>query len=150
MKIEVEVKKVEQSHDLNTGLAQNYLVFELFGVEHRVPCDETVVLTAIKEAVYARVAGQHDSAPARVSLRDVLGEQPVATEAKVASRPLFIQAGDPDLDSSDLPEQVPERPSLQISRAPRVASRAAAPSAPVQEPAPARRGHADDAGIAQG
>ena len=49
MRIEVEVLRAEQSWDLATGVHQNYLVIEVFGIETRVPCTEEDLVRAVQE-----------------------------------------------------------------------------------------------------
>lgn len=162
MRIEVDVKRIDQSHDLNTGEAQNYLVFDLFGVEHRVPCSEAVVLAAVREI--ARLRG---SAPVRGVEPPATEEDQVTTgyvdeqERRTTPAPLFVQSGSPDLDLSDLPpnvtrvaaqqarEDAPDGTgrtgrALTISRAPRIVQ----PQPHLSTPT--RKGSSDDAGISQG
>jgi len=49
VRIEVEVLRAEQSWDLATGVHQNYLVIEVFGLETRVPCAEEDLVRAVQE-----------------------------------------------------------------------------------------------------
>jgi hypothetical protein len=60
MIIEVDVKRVEQSWDLNTRRQQNYFVIEVFGVETRVPCSEEQLATAIAQSAGVEEAGELD------------------------------------------------------------------------------------------
>lgn len=47
MKISVDVKRAEQSWDIDTGERQNYLVLDVFGLEVRAPCSEEALKAAI-------------------------------------------------------------------------------------------------------
>jgi hypothetical protein len=59
VKIEVEVIRADQSWDFNTKKQQNYLVFEVFGIETRVPCSEEQLVQAIS----ALSAGEEEAPP---------------------------------------------------------------------------------------
>lgn len=59
MRIEVDVLRAEQSYELNTGAATNYLVVNIFGSEVRVSCTEGQLALAIASAAAPRAATPH-------------------------------------------------------------------------------------------
>lgn len=61
MKIEVDIKRADQSWDLDTGIQQNYLVLDVFGVEVRAPCSEEQ-LVAVLQAVTTPEEGEEEVA----------------------------------------------------------------------------------------
>lgn len=68
MRIEVDVKKADQSYNLDTGEHVNYLVIEVFGIETRVPCTDEQLMVAIRETALRKGS---------VANKPVLAEQPV-------------------------------------------------------------------------
>ena len=146
MKILVDVKRAEQSYEMDAGTQQNYLVIEIFGIETRVPCSDAKLVEAIRE-MKARSPG-----PAMM-LESPSSDPPVTKayvdqESRREAQPLFVSMDSPDLDISDLspsPVATPRKPML-ISRAPRIT----APPPPPPPVAPVVERLTDDSGIAQG
>jgi hypothetical protein len=89
MKIEVDVKRAEQSWDLDTQKQQNYLVIEVFGLETRVPCTEDELMHAISQAASdtgpAHAEGDEDLLPFTPEPR--AAPSTFVTEAEAASTP---------------------------------------------------------------
>ena len=56
MRIEVDVRKVEQSCDLDTGVTQNYLILDVCGLEVRAPCTEEQLQAVVRATQRAGVA----------------------------------------------------------------------------------------------
>lgn len=134
MKITIDVKRAEQSFDLDRGVQQNYLVVELGGQEIRIPCDEEQMGAAIRECV-----GRGQTVPA-----------PVYTPSPAATTREFSFT--PDEDSEEKP--VSAAPAVFVLPEPRPAPvpKVAAPQSATSLRPVARQPvrQADDAGISQG
>lgn len=140
MKITIDVKRAEQSFDLDRGVQQNYLVVELGGQEIRIPCDEEQMGAAIRECV-----GRGQTVPAPEPV-------PVYTPSPAATTREFSFTPDEDQDSEEKP--VSAAPAVFVLPEPRPAP---VPKVAVQQPATSLRPvarqpvrQADDAGISQG
>ena len=97
MKIEVEIKRADQSWDMRTRQQQNYLVLEVLGVEVRAPCTEEQLI-----AVISTIGGaEYDS-----------DEEPEAQAPHVSHVPAtFVQEEDDELPFSEpaTPEPAPRK-----------------------------------------
>lgn len=139
MRITIDVKRAEQSFDLDRGVQQNYLVVELSGQEIRIPCDEEQMGAAIRACMgQAKQPAPAPAAPATsrefsfVAPPDEAPEEPVFEEEPVKEAPpMFVV---PESKPAPVPRIVQQQP--------------AAPGLRPVARKPMRQ--ADDAGISQG
>lgn len=103
MKIEVDVKRAEQSWDLDTQKQQNYLVIEVFGLEARVPCTEDELMYAISQAA-------SDTGP---TSSENVDELIPFTAPRVAPTTFVTEAEAPSVPSEPAPAQ--ERPARRLA-----------------------------------
>ncbi len=87
MKLEVDIKRADQSLDFSTGVYANFLVLDVFGVEVRVPVTEEQ-LGAVLQALHAAAAAvpEESAMEPRQPPAVFLGETPEA-EDPVPPRP---------------------------------------------------------------
>lgn len=124
MKLEVEVKRAEQSWDLRTRHQQNYLVVEVFGIEVRAPCSEEQLIAVLSELSDAEAYDPQEDL-------DAIVDQVPNT---------FVPSED------ELPHVQPSPHPAQLS--PAVGNQLPAQS--VRRLQPIERPRGDDVGIAQG
>ena len=94
MKIEVDVKRIDQSWSFDTGEHQNYLVFEFLGNEVRVPCTPEQVA----EAIGAFKGGEFEHEEDEV----FVDPQSVAEDRPVVAVPTFADQR-AEVDPEELP-----------------------------------------------
>ncbi len=137
MIIEVDIKRADQSWNLETKTQQNFLVLDVLGVEVRAPCTE-------EQLVYV--------------IRAMQGEQPVE-EAESEDDELYEQEEPPPALPADKPRQAPatfrgepQQVPVQVPSPGVPAIMAAPPARPVRQLKPIGRARkrGDDAGISQG
>jgi hypothetical protein len=56
MIVEAEIRRIDQSWDLKTGIQQNFLVVEVLGVEVRAPCSEEQAVAVLQAVTQPREA----------------------------------------------------------------------------------------------
>lgn len=100
MRILVEFLRAEQHWIPDTGSQQNFLIFGFGGLEHRVPCEESDIILAIREA---QALGIATSEPAESTFvaedeqgEDELEQEMLSEEEPVAARPPVLFENPPD------------------------------------------------------
>jgi hypothetical protein len=136
MKITIDVKRAEQSFDLDMMAQQNYLVVEFAGQELRIPCNEEQMGAAIRECMgHTQTVPPPESRPPSVPILREFSYVPVETEQPEVSEDKPVHAAPavfvvPEPKPVQVPQQLAGPGLRPVARKPTKAS--------------------DDAGISQG
>lgn len=158
MKIMVDVHQAGQTWDFDTKKTQHFLVVEIFGILHRVPCTEAQLMAAIGKS---RGHAVPPAPPRAVESEPDEWEGPGGApthwsepdeSSPVSANPMFNRA------SSQLPEEEPPVEANEPAEGPAPAP--AAPKPDIRQLLAARRNTpasrkpvirgSDDSGISQG